>query len=242
MASRSSPPTTSCASGILTGTGRAFCVGADLKEMARRNQVQVDVDARAAAGEIDDDERLAQLREEGLLGGARGDEPFSRCPKPVIAAVNGACVAGGMEMAIDCDIRIASTDAYFGLFEPKRGILAGYGVQHLARTIPFGEAMYLLLTSDRMSAEQALRWGFVHELLAPEELLTRAFEIAAMIVANAPLSVQGSKAAANVWRHYGMEESRRVFDAIAQVVFTSEDAREGPLAFAEKRDPRWKGR
>jgi enoyl-CoA hydratase/carnithine racemase len=161
--------------GILTGAGRAFSAGADLKEMNQRN---VDRGGRPAPTQGYD------------LNAAM---PFSRCPKPFIAAVNGLCLAGGLERALDCDIRICSTEAYFGLFEVKRGILPGYAIHHLARLVPFGEAMYLMLTADRIEPADALRMGLVREVLAPAELMPRAVAIAEMIAANAPLAVEGAK-------------------------------------------------
>ena len=206
--------------GILTGAGRAFSAGADLKEMNQRN-------------------------ESGQQGGQRTLEanmPFSRNPKPFIAAVNGLCLAGGMERALDCDIRICSTEAYFGLFEVKRGILPGYAIHHLARLIPFGEAMYVLLTADRVSPEQAHQWGLVHDVVEPKELLPRATEIAEMIAENAPLAVEGTKAMASHWRQLAVDESYRMGSWVSKVVLSSDDAKEGPRAFVEKRPPEWKGR
>ena len=211
--------------GIVTGAGRAFSAGADLREMAE------------GGGST----RASQTEEERIEA-YRGNQPFGRNPKPFIAAVNGLAIGAGMERAADCDIRISSTEAYFGLFEVKRGILANYGINHLARLMPFGEAMYLMLTGDTMSAEEARRLGFVHEVLEPDALLPRAVEIAEMIGANAPLAVQGTKAVAQFWRRYGLEESYRLNAAWGQQVLNSEDAREGPRAFAEKRPPEWRGR
>jgi len=232
--------------GILTGTGRAFSAGADLKAMAERNAESESLDAKVASGEITAEERRDRVRALGA-GAAYGVDaipkfPFAACPKPVIAAVNGLCVAGGMEMAIDCDIRIASTEAYFGVFEAKRGIMAGIAVQHLARVMPVGEAMNLLLTCDRMPAERAYQLGFVQQVVEPGALLDRAVEMAEMIGANAPLSVQGSKAMVQFWRHYGVEEARRLEEYVWKRVFESDDAKEGPRAFAEKRVPSWTGR
>ena len=113
---------------------------------------------------------------------------------------------------------------------------------HLARLMPYGDAMYLLLTTDRMSAEQARESGFVREVVEPERLMPRAVEIAEMIAANAPLSIQGTKAIAATWRHMGMEEVRRANDWVARYVLDSEDSKEGPRAFSEKREPNWTGR
>ena len=216
--------------GIVTGAGRAFSAGADLKEMNERNQQRI---AAGRSGDYD-----PQAAGYDLSAAMR----FSRNPKPFIAAVNGLCVAGGLERALDCDIRVCSTAAYFGLFEVKRGILAGYGIHHLARVIPFGEAMYILLTADRISPEQALRCGLVHEVLEPDRLMPRAVEIAELIAANGPVAVQGTKAIAHHWRHLAVDESYRLAQWVRQTVYASEDAREGPRAFAEKRPPQWTGR
>lgn len=208
--------------GILTGAGdRAFSAGADLKEMAQRNATSAP--------------RLT-TRRLGMLG------MLSSSPKPFIAAINGLAVGGGMEFTMDCDIRICVPETYFGLFEIKRGILAGYGIHHLHRLIPQGGAMYVLLTGDRLPAEQAYRYGFVHEIVPRDRLIPRAEELATMISENAPLSVQGTKAVAQFWRQYGMEESFRLSDWVGRIVLNSEDAKEGPKAFAEKRAPQWKGR
>ena len=183
--------------GIVTGEGRAFSAGADLREMAESN---------AASGRREPQVAPPETRtEQGRLG-----QPFARNPKPFIAAINGLAIGAGLERAADCDIRIASTEAYFGLFEVKRGILAGYAIHNLARVMPFGEAMYLMLTGDTMSVAEAHRLGFVHEVLEPEQLMVRAVEIAEMIGGNAPLAVQGTKAVAQYWRRLGLEESARL--------------------------------
>jgi len=210
--------------GILTGAGRAFSAGADLKEMTDLYGT------------------LANLTEEQRIEGYRGNQPFGRNPKPFIAAVNGLAIGAGMERATDCDIRIASTEAYFGLFEVKRGIMANYAINNLARVMPYGEAAYLMLTGDTLSVEDALRMGFVHEVLAPEELMPRAVEIAEMIGANAPLAVQGTKAVTQFWRRYGLEESLQFTATVGDRVLSSQDALEGPKAFTEKRPAVWLGR
>jgi enoyl-CoA hydratase/carnithine racemase len=212
--------------GIVTGAGRAFSAGMDLKEAAERN-------ARAES-------RASQAP--ARAGVSPGAMPFSRNPKPFIAAINGICIAGGLERALDCDIRVCSTNAVFGLFEVKRGILAGYAIHHLARMIPFGEASYLLLTGDQVGPDYALRWGLVHEVLEPEQLMPRAVAIAEMIASNAPLSVEGTKAMAQLWRQLQVDESYRMGQWVSRTVLNSEDAKEGPRAFAEKRPAVWKGR
>jgi enoyl-CoA hydratase/carnithine racemase len=210
--------------GIVTGAGRAFSAGADLKEMNERNQ-----------------ERGAAPRPQPVFDPA-GSLRISRNPKPFIAAINGLCIAGGLERALECDIRIASSEAFFGLFEVKRGIMAGYAIHHLARMIPFGEAMYILLTGDRISAERALRSGLIQEVVEPDQVMPRAIAIAEMIAANAPLSVEGTKSVAHQWRQLQIDESYRFGSWVGRVVLNSEDAKEGPRAFAEKRAPNWQGR
>lgn len=209
--------------GIVTGTGRTFSAGADLKEMNQRN--------------VDRGDRPNYLEPRPYES-----MRFAKNPKPFIAAVNGLCLAGGLERALDCDIRIASTEAYFGLFEVKRGIMPGYAIHHLARMIPFGDAMYVLLTADRIEPDRALRMGLVQEVVTPERLLPRATEIAEMIAANAPLAVQGTKAMAHGWRQLAIDESYRLGEWVSRVVLNSEDANEGPRAFVEKRPPNWQGR
>jgi enoyl-CoA hydratase/carnithine racemase len=209
--------------GIVTGTGRAFSAGADLKEMNERNQARGD-----------------RPRETGY--NLNASMRFAKSPKPFVAAINGLCIAGGLERALDCDIRIASEDAFFGLFEVKRGILAGYAIHHLAHLIPMGDAMYILLTGDRISAEEALRCGLVRELMPTERVVPRAIEIAELIAANAPLSVEGTKAIVQQWRQQQLDDSYRLGDWVGRVVLNSEDAKEGPRAFSEKREPNWRGR
>ena len=208
--------------GIVTGAGRAFCAGADLKEMAER----VSGEGRGI--------RRGGPQLDGMV--------YSRSPKPFIAAINGLAVGGGCEVALDCDIRIMSSDAWVGLFEPRRGIMAGYAIHHLPRIVHSTAAAYMLLTAERIGAAQALEWGVVSEVVEPAALLPRAEEIARMIAANAPLSVRGAKAEVQAWRMADIDHSYRLYQWIDAVVLDSEDAREGPQAFAEKREPVWKGR
>jgi enoyl-CoA hydratase/carnithine racemase len=210
---------------IITGQGRAYSAGADLKEIAEHNARRGDGPAAS-----------------GMLNRGNPAARFSRSPKPIIAAINGLCIAAGLEQVLDCDIRICSEEAYFALTEVKRGILASGGVRNLPRIIPYGDAMYLLLTGDRIGPQQALRYGLVQEVVAPERVLPRAIEIAEMIAQNAPLAVEGTKAVAQYWRHLQIEESRELNEWVNRVVLASEDAKEGPRAFAEKREPRWKGK
>ena len=212
--------------GILTGVGRAFSAGGDLKEMAERD---------AGPGH-----RFAAGSGHGTMIGR--SMRWAASPKPIIAAINGICLGGGLETALDCDIRICSTEAYFGLFEPKRGIMAGYGTQHLPRCIGLSAASYILLTADRVEPEQAKAWGIVTEVVEPQRLMPRAVEIAQRIAANAPLAVEGTKAAIQAWRMAGIHFQYKLHDWLGKTVLESEDSVEGPLAFAEKRAAAWKGR
>ncbi|MBI4299200.1 MAG: enoyl-CoA hydratase/isomerase family protein [Chloroflexi bacterium] len=232
--------------GILTGAGRAFSAGADLREMADRNARVAEINTRFERGEITSDQRAEQLLE--ARGGGAGAGPsgtlfsFSRSPKPFIAAINGLAVGGGTERAIDCDIRIISTEAYMGLFEVKRGILPGSGIHVLSRILPYGEAMYVGLTGDRISPQECLRIGLVHEVVPPERLMPRAIEIAKMICENAPIAVQGVKAIGQFWRQYDMDGQYRLSEWVNRWVGASEDSKEGPRAFSEKRQPKWQNR
>ena len=204
--------------GIVTGAGRAFSAGGDLKEMA---------------------DRAAEGRAPVSAGGSQFTMGYAESPKPFIAAVNGLAIGGGLETALDCDLRIASTEAFFGLFEPKRGILAGYGIHHLPRIINLTHANYILLTAERFSAMQAKEWGVVNEVVEPDRLMPRAIEIAETIVQNAPLSVEGTKAIIRGWRLNDIDDSYRLYEWVGRTVFNSNDAKEGPTAFAEKRAPNW---
>jgi enoyl-CoA hydratase/carnithine racemase len=230
---------TGMTAGIVTGNGRAFCAGADLKEMTERNAAAAETKAKLESGEITQEEAAAQS---ARARGGRGGMSLASCPKPIIAAVNGLAVGGGCERSMDCDIRIASTDAYFGLFEVQRGILAGYAIHHGAHVMPIGELNYLLFTADRMSPQDAQRIGFIHDVVAPEELMPRAVEIAEMIGRQAPLAVQGSKAMVQFWRQFAIGTSMQMGEYVNKVVIGSDDAKEGPRAFAEKRAPNWQGK
>ena len=231
--------------GIVTGNGRAFSAGADLREMSDRNTRTSEVNEAFDKGEIDAEERARRLFQ--ISGGNQGGPvgslfQFSRSPKPFIAAINGLAVGGGTERAIDCDIRIISTEAYMGLFEVKRGIMPGSGMHIMPRIVPIGEAMYIGLTADRILPAECLRIGLVHEVVEPDQLLPRAVAIAKLIAENAPIAVQGVKAVAQFWRNLFIDEHYQFSGWVNKQVGGSEDSKEGPLAFAEKRAPNWQNR
>lgn len=219
---------------IVTGVGRNFMVGADLKTyIPQITKLQKQI-AQGQVQEIDgcrlSDGTYAVLRNVKLY-------------KPVIAAVNGPCVAGGMEMLGGVDIRIATRHASFGVMEPKRGLFAGGGTTvRLPRQIPFPAAMEFLLTAEAFPAERALELGLLNEIVEEEELLDRARAWAARITANGPLAVQATKESVLRGLALALDDAYRVESELAQKVFQSEDAKEGPKAFAEKRAPRWQAR
>lgn len=209
---------------ILTGSGdQAFSAGADLVAMA-----------------------------EAFAGGARSpryDVPFGgitrgfECWKPIIAAINGYCLAGGLELALSCDIRVAAEHATFGLPEPKRAIIpAAGGTQRLPRVVPRAFAMELLLTGNRFDAQTALRFGLVSRVVPADQLMATAEEIAAGVMECGPLAVRAIKQAATRGLEMSLEDGLKLESQLAGEVFQSEDAREGPTAFAQKRKPEYKGR
>ena len=208
---------------VLTGAGdQAFSAGADLVAIAQ-----------SFAG-----------------GGSIGwDVPFGgitrrfECWKPMIAAVNGYCLAGGLELALSCDIRIAAEHATFGLPEPKRAIIpAAGGTQRLPRMVPMAFAMELLLSGERFDAQTALRFGLVSRVVPADRLAVTANEIAEKILECGPLAVRYIKQAALQGLDMTLEDGLKLESQLIGAVFRSEDAREGPTAFAQKRKPQYKGR
>jgi enoyl-CoA hydratase/carnithine racemase len=209
---------------IVTGAGdQAFSAGADLVAMAA-----------SFAGKGD-----AGIANVPFAGITRGFE----CWKPVIAAINGYCLAGGLELALSCDIRVAAEHATFGLPEPKRAIIpAAGGTQRLPRAVPLAFAMELLLTGNRFDAETALRFGLVSRVVPADQLMATAEEIAAGILECGPLAVRYIKQSALEGRSLPLEEGLKLESQFAGKVLRTEDAREGPTAFAQKRKPEYKGR
>jgi enoyl-CoA hydratase/carnithine racemase len=201
---------------VLTGTGTAFCAGSDLLGSS--------TEAPPA------------------LPRPRIVAPLEQVSKPVIVAVNGAAVGAGLEIVLCCDVRIASTNARFGLPEVRLGSLPGSGgTQRLPLAVGPALAAQMLLTGESISAEQALRAGLVSELWEPNHLIERAMALASAIAANAPLSIMAAKRALRAAMESqltgGLDLERSLFNELA----TTEDRAEGRLAYREHRPPHFKG-
>ena len=208
---------------IITGAGdRAFTAGADLKKTIPREREKW---------------HFWQTQEEQILN--RGLEVW----KPVIAAVNGYCLAGGMTLLLATDLRVAADHAQFGLSEVKRGILPGNGgTQRTLRQLPYPVAMWLLLSGERLSAQKAYQYGLVNKVVPLSELMEEAERMADVVCKNGPLAVRAIKELAVRSQYLPLDHGLRLEEAIQQVLMTTEDAREGPRAFSEKRPPDFKGR
>ncbi len=209
---------------VLTGAGRAFCAGADLKEIA-------------AGRRIDDPEH----RDRDFAGIVR-----HWIPKPVIAAVNGFALGGGTEIVLAADLAVIDEQAKLGLPEVQRGLIAGAGgLLRIHRQVPQKVAAEIALTGRPISAERAYELGLVNRIASSGTALAVALELAETIAGNAPLAVSESKRVMHetARNERGWDEDSWAInrDAI-RVVFTSEDAKEGPRAFAAKREPQWQGR
>ncbi len=213
---------------VVTGVGPDFCVGADLKTYIPQ--------ITALAAQMKDG--VTEIDGYRLDDGVKAVLRNVKLYKPIVAAVNGTCVAGGMEMLGGCDLRVAADTATFGVLEPKRGLFAGGGTTvRLPRQIPYPAAMELLLCADRLSAPRVLEMGLLNEVCPPDRLLERAEDYARRITANGPLAVRKTKESVLRGLAVDMKEAYRIESAISSEVFSSEDAVEGPRAFAEKRAP-----
>jgi len=219
---------------IVTGVGQNFMAGADLKTFIPQiTELQKKI-ADGCISEIDGC-RLSDAVEAVLRN--------SKIYKPIIAAVNGPCVAGGMEMLGGVDIRIATENASFGVMEPKRGLFAGGGTTvRLPRQLNYPAAMEFLLTAERFPAQRALELGLLNEIVDEDELMDKAYEWAHRITANGPVAVQATKESVVRGLRETMRDAYKIESELSARVFSSEDAEEGPKAFAEKRKPEWKNR
>lgn len=204
--------------GILTGSGGQFCAGMDLKAFLRGERVELE--GRGLAGIVE------------------------RPPlKPLIAAVEGYALAGGCEIALACDLIVAADNAQFGLPEVRRGLIAGSGgLMRLPQRIPRQIALEHALTGRPMSAQDARQWGLVNRLTPPGGALAAARALAAEIGANGPLAVEISKRIVTESANWPAQELWDRQRTLLEQVIGSRDAREGALAFSEKREPRWTGR
>ncbi len=211
---------------ILTGAGnRSFCAGADLKAISRGESIIP----------------TSEAKNWGFAGIVN-----NYTNKPIIAAVNGFALGGGTEIALACDIVIASENATFGLPEVKRGIIAGAGgLLRLPRQIPLKIASELIFTGDNFSADSAAEWGLVNHVVPHGKLHDKAFEVAQKIANNAPVSVKASKDILHKGLDVPLDHPQTAWDINDQyvdIVMDSEDSVEGPRAFAEKRQPIWQGK
>jgi enoyl-CoA hydratase/carnithine racemase len=204
--------------GVLTGAGKGFSAGMDLKAFVAGERPWV-----------------------GDRGFAGIVQRASR--KPLIAAVEGFAVAGGLEIALSCDLIVASRGAKLGIPEVKRSLVAAAGaLRRLPQRLPFNVAMELALTGDPLTAERAYELGLVNRVAEPGEALAGALELAATIAKNGPLALDATKATLQQQFDWGEGEFWRRQGELAGPVMASEDAREGAIAFSEKREPVWQGR
>lgn len=204
---------------ILTGEGKAFVAGADIAEMSDMNA------------------------EQGKQFSKTGHDTFNRIENlafPVIAAVNGFALGGGCELSMACDIRIASKLAKFGQPEVNLGLIPGYaGTQRLPRLVGLSDALYLLLTADMITADEALRIGLVQKVTEPEQLMTEAMAIATKIASKGPIAIQQAKAVAREGMLTDFSSACDVEAAVFGKLFGNGESGEGMKAFLEKRKPNW---
>ena len=200
---------------VLTGEGRAFVAGADISEMKSKNAIEGEIFGKLGA---------SVFRKIELL------------PKPVIAAVNGFALGGGCELAMSCDIRLASAKAKFGQPEVGLGITPGFsGTQRMPRLIGMGKAKELIYTADIIDAAEAYRIGLVNHVYEPEALMEEAMKMAEKIASKAPIAVKNSKEAINRGIQTDMDSAVAIEAYLFGLCFASEDQKEGMTAFFEKR-------
>jgi enoyl-CoA hydratase len=217
---------------VVTGTGSAFCAGADLGQL-----IPLVSGTREPENEWDE-----QVVKNPALPSAALLRNFDT-EKPVIAAINGHAIAGGMEMVQGTDIRVACPEAKFGVQEVKWAIFpAGGSTVRLPVQLPYAKAMELLLTGDLIDAEEALSLGFLNYVVAADQVLPKAMEIAEKIAANGPIAVKAIRKSARACLGLREQEALELESQLSGPVFRTEDAKEGPRAFLEKRKPAYQGR
>ena len=211
---------------IITGSGeRAFCTGQDLKDVASEGP-----DAWRGAYSVESPPGMPNMYE-------------MYTATPAIAAINGFCIAGGLEIALSCDIRVAAEHAQFGLQEVRWGIIpSGGGVDRLPRAMPMCIAMEMLLTGGRIDAQEAYRTGLINRVVAADQVMSTAEEIAEKICRNGPLAVRAIKESVQRGFNLTLPQAFQFEKVFSTLLGTTEDAVEGPLAFSEKRQPEFKSR
>jgi enoyl-CoA hydratase len=207
---------------VLTGTGPAFCAGFDLKEIR-------ELDERGERF------RPPMNRLERVVF-----EVVTETPVPVIAALNGAAVAGGFELALACDLRVAARGIPLGLPEAKIGMGANFGSVVLPKRIPMGIALEMLFTGEYVTSDDAERWGLINRLVNADDVLETALDLAEKIAANAPISVRRMKETAVKGLELPLWQALRL--DVGPNPYLSEDRKEGIAAHLEKRPPNWTGR
>ncbi|HEU4342272.1 MAG TPA: enoyl-CoA hydratase/isomerase family protein [Candidatus Binatia bacterium] len=212
---------------IFTGAGeRAFSAGMDLKERAEGPYSFIERRQHKLTATIHTQSRAV-----------------AAMTKPTIAAIRGYCLGGGLEFALACDLRIAAEDAKLGLTEVRRGLIPGAGgTQRLARLVGTAKALEICLTGDSVSGTEAYRLGLVNAVVPADAVLKTAEELANRILRGAPVSVSFIKEAINKGVDLPLEQGLRLEADLSALVATTEDSKEGPRAFVEKRAPVWKGR
>jgi enoyl-CoA hydratase len=231
---------------ILTGVGDAYCVGADLKSFISVVTESADKLAAGEAKKVQEGQKypvssalVAVLRD----GATLEDGSEFKLYKPVIAAINGICAAGGLEMIWNTDLRVAADTAWFQLAEPRRALFPGGGsTVHSARQLTWCNAMEVLLLAERITAKRALEMGLVNRVVPRDQVMAEARTLADTICLNGPLAVRACKESAKQSTFLSLKEALDNEMSFSANVFMSEDAKEGIKAFKEKRTPVWKGR
>jgi enoyl-CoA hydratase len=213
---------------IFKGAGeRAFSSGMDLRERAREVMPSY----------------IERRRQKVAPGIELHTQAVAAISKPTIAAVHGYAIGGGLEIALACDFRIATEDSKFGLAEVRRGIIPGWGgTQRLPRLIGLAKALEMCMTGDLVDGKEGLQIGLVNMLLPPELLLAGAERYARLLLKRAPVALRFVKEALYKGTEMPLDQGLRLEADLSTLVATTEDSREGPLAFTEKREPVWKGK